>query len=245
MINSKNAVACLGSLLMLSVSTPVFAEEKAPEGKDLSRKMKVSRYDETARGLNAPLYDYYAAKIKEKAGIAKGACLDVGSGGGYLGLALAKVTDLDITFLDISEAALEKAKQHIVEDGLQKRARTLLADVHKIPLPDGAMNLVISRGSIPFWKDPVAGLKEIYRVLAPGGRAYVITGKATPEIQAQIAAKRKAAGLEAPTMKSGVAKAPRHGNSPARDFNELLKDSGIAHYSVVLGEDGRWIMLWK
>ena len=142
-----------------------------------------------ARGINAPMYDYYAEKIKEKTGITKGVCLDVGSGGGYLGLSLAKITDLDFIFLDISEKALERAKVHIVEDGLQNRAKTLLADVHSIPLEDGSIDLVISRGSIPFWKYPAKALQEIYRVLAPGGKAYVGGGKGSPEIRKLIAEK--------------------------------------------------------
>ena len=87
-------------------------------------------------------------------------------------------------------------KKHIVEDGLQKRARTIVADVHKIPLPDGSINLVISRGSIPFWKDPAVALKEIYRVLAPGGRVYVGGGRGTPEMQARMQAKLKEMGKE-------------------------------------------------
>ena len=47
--------------------------------------MNVIKYDKTARGINAPMYDYYAKKIKEKAGITRGVCIDAGSSGGYLG----------------------------------------------------------------------------------------------------------------------------------------------------------------
>jgi SAM-dependent methyltransferase len=240
-------IVCVSIFLALSVSNTLFAEEKARESKDASKKMNVSRYDENARGISAPMYDYYAQKIKEKTGITKGVCLDVGSGGGYLGLALAKITDLDFTFLDISADALEKAKLQIIEDGLQKRAKTLLADVHSIPLPDGSVNLVISRGSIPFWKDPATALKEIYRVLAPGGKAYVGGGRGTPAIQAQIAAKRKELGIESQdrTMpdKGRTDKGP--GKIPQRNYDEILKDTGITKYSINKGDDGMWIQMWK
>jgi ubiquinone/menaquinone biosynthesis C-methylase UbiE len=194
--NMRNFIIFISIFMILCVYQTAFAQEKPLQDRDKPKKMNAAGYDETARGINAPMYDYYAKVIKEKTGIIKGVCLDVGSGGGYMGLALAKITDLDFIFLDISADMLEKAKLHIVEDGLQKRAKTLLADVHSIPLPDGSINLVISRGSIPFWKDPALALKEIYRVLAPGGKAYVGGGRGTPEVKAQIEAKRKEMGIK-------------------------------------------------
>jgi len=248
----RKLTVCVSIALAVCLSNIAFADGKAGQGNDVSKKMNVSRYDETARGINAPMYDYYAQKIKEKTGITKGVCLDVGSGGGYLGLALAKITDLDFIFLDISADALEKAKLHIVEDGLGKRAKTLLADVHGIPLPDESINLVISRGSIPFWKDPAKALKEIYRILAPGGKAYVGGGRGTPEIQKQIAAKMKELGKE--SLKGSkpdkshmdkwhTSKGP--GNMPQRNYDKILKDTDISNYTVNKGDDGMWIQIWK
>lgn len=251
--NMMRLIGYMGILFVfcfvLGLSNCIFAEEKALQGNDAPKKMNVSRYDEAARGVNAPMYAYYAQKIKEKTDITKGVCLDVGSGGGYLGLALAKITDLDFIFLDISADALEKAKLHIVEDGLQERAKTLLADVHSIPLPDGSVNLVISRGSIPFWQDPTKALKEIYRILAPGGKAYIGGGRGTPEIQAQIAAKRKELGMEPWDRskqkgdKGPAGKGP--GRMAQRNYEEILKATGITSYAIDKGDDGMWIQMWK
>lgn len=245
--NLRGLIANMSIILILFTYQISFAEEKPGQDKDAQKKMSVSKYDETARGINAPMYDYYAKVIKEKTGITKGVCLDVGSGGGYMGLALAKITDLDFIFLDISADALEKAKLHIVEDGLQKRAKTLLADVHSIPLPDGSINLVISRGSIPFWKDPAKALKEIYRVLAPGGKAYVGGGRGTPEVKAQIEARMKELGKASPDKpkpdKGHIDKGP--GKFPQRNYEEILKEAGVTKYSINRGDDGMWIQMSK
>ncbi len=209
--------------------------------------MNVSNYDEIAQTVNVPIYGYYAQKIKEKTGIVEGVCLDVGANGGYLGLALAKITNLDFIFLDISVEALERAKAHIAEGGLDERAKTLLADVHRIPLADGSVNLVISRGSIPFWEDPALALKEIYRVLAPGGMAYVGGGRGAPEMQTFIKEEMTRLGI---TWAGG----PRlDGNSgkngpgllPERDYDPILKSTGIPTYEAKRGDDGMWIQLWK
>ncbi len=229
----------------LCAGSSAAGREPAPLGGKAAGDMDVAHYDEIARDVNGPIYAYYAQKIKEKTGIAKGVCLDVGSGGGYLGLALAKITGLDLIFLDISAEALEKAKAHIIEDGLQKRAKTLLADVHAIPLADGSVNLVISRGSTPFWKDPATALKEIYRVLAAGGMACVGGGRGTPEIQTLIKEKMDKLGIEWP---QGPCKSTGNGGSchlPERDYGPILKSAGIPSYEARRGDDGMWIQMWK
>jgi len=237
--NLRGLIVCVSIFLTVFVLNGAFAAEKTGPVKGTAGKAGVLRYDETARGVNAPMYDYYAQRIKEATGMTKGVCLDVGSGGGYLGLSLAKITNLDFIFLDISADALERAKLHIVEDGLQNRARTLLADVHSIPLDDGSVDLVISRGSIPFWKDPALGLREIYRVLAPGGKAYVGGGRGIPEIQAQIAARRKELGLNPQSRPKGSGPV----KMAQRNYDEILKKAGIKKYSVNTGDDGMWIQM--
>lgn len=210
-------------------------------------EMDVSKYDHTARGKNAPLYAYYAKKIKDETGIVSGRCLDIGCGGGYLGLALAGITDLEFTFMDISSEMLEKADAHIIEDGLQSRARTLHGDVHQIPLPDQCMDLVISRGSIPFWKDPGKALSEIYRLLAPNGKAFVGGGRGTAEMRKEFEKTMKKEGLWGP---DGKRQRPGGREDPwkimkSRDFEQILKDVGITRFSAPIEEDGRWIRLWK
>jgi ubiquinone/menaquinone biosynthesis C-methylase UbiE len=48
-----------------------------------------------------------------------------------------------------------------------------VADVARLPFPDGHFDAVLSSGSIKHWPDQGAGLREIHRVLVPGGRAFV------------------------------------------------------------------------
>ncbi|WP_428737982.1 class I SAM-dependent methyltransferase [Sulfurimonas sp.] len=211
------------------------AEKKAKD-----KTHRVDNYDKNAMGINAPMYDYYANKIKETTNITQGVCLDVGSGGGYMGLALSKITDLDFIFLDISKEALKKADQHIKEYHLEKKAKTLLANVESIPLEDNSIDLVISRGSIPFWEHPEKGLAEIYRVLKVGGKAYVGGGKGSPEIRAAIDKKLQEMGKEPRMNKHKV-----HGDGMKRDYAQLLQSVEIKNFKIHQGDDGKWIEMWK
>ncbi|MEN6373787.1 MAG: class I SAM-dependent methyltransferase [Smithella sp.] len=209
--------------------------------------MEFARYDEIARSINAPIYEYYAQKIKDDTAIIKGVCLDAGSGGGYLGFALAGITELNFIFLDISQEALELAEAHIAEDGLQHRAKTLLADVHSIPMADESVNLVISRGSMPFWKDHATAFWEAYRVLAPGGMAYMGTGRGSPKIYADIKEKMSRLGMKWPERRwnSDIRGEDKVRDPFHKDYDAILKRTGIPAYNVAKGDDGMWIRLWR
>lgn len=110
----------------------------------------IQTYNQVALGVNAPIYAYYARQIVERTGIVRGCCLDIGCGGGYLGLALSTITELDFVFCDQSPEMLACAEENIVRFGCRTRARTLLGRVQAIPLAEGGIDLVVSRGSIPF-----------------------------------------------------------------------------------------------
>ena len=203
--------------------------------------MDFEHYDTQSRTVKQPLYDYYAQKAKAHTNLLEGHCLDVGSNGGYFGLALAKITNLHMIFFDIAQEALENAEKNIVEDGLQKRASTLMGDVHAIPLADETVDLVISRGSIPFWEDPALGLKEIYRVLKKGGTTFVGGGKGTPEIKALIEENMRSRGQEI----DRDAMNKMHGDGMKRDYDALLQSVGITNYTIHRAQDGIWIQMWK
>jgi SAM-dependent methyltransferase len=53
------------------------------------------------------------------------------------------------------------------------RVSGVLGDAQDLPFRDEYADLVVSRGSIFFWPDQLAGVKEAYRILKPGGVAYI------------------------------------------------------------------------
>jgi len=203
--------------------------------------MDIEHYDLQARTIKHPIYVYYAQKIKEKTNITYGRCLDVGSCGGYLGLELAKITDLHVTYFDLCLEALEKVQIHLEEDNLKERGEILQGDVHQIPLNDETMDLVISRGSLPFWEEPALALKEIYRILKKGGTTFVGGGKGPKKIKEEIVAKMKKNGQnsDVETMYK------MFGDGMKKDYAALLQAQGIHKYKIYKEEDGTWIQMWK
>jgi ubiquinone/menaquinone biosynthesis C-methylase UbiE len=152
----------------------------------MKKKADPEEYDKVSKLAFAPIYPYLAQRIKEKFGIWEGVCIDVGSGPGSLAIALARITNLAIYSLDIQDRMTEIALRNIAEAHLTSRIRAITADVRKMPFEDGSVDLAVSRGSLPFWEDKVGAFCEIYRVLRPGGVAYIGGGFGTEEIKASV-----------------------------------------------------------
>ncbi len=147
---------------------------------------KAREFDKIAREVFAPIYPAIARQVLDKAQINEGICLDIGCGSGNLGLAIAGVSDLDIYLMDNDPEAIEVLQENVIKQQLESRVKPLVGDVHKIPLETDSVQIAISRGSMFFWEEQVQALNEIYRVLAPGGFAYIGGGFGTPQIKKRV-----------------------------------------------------------
>lgn len=152
-------------------------------------------YDEIAEKIFYPAYDEITDQIIEATGITRGKFLDVGCGGGHLGFSMMKKTGMDGTFVDIKEAPVEITKIRAGQLGVSEKTTVLVADVEDLPFEDGSFQLVISRGSVPFWENQEKAFREIFRVLAPGGKAYIGGGLGSGKTRRMIKQKMAEQGL--------------------------------------------------
>lgn len=107
-----------------------------------------------------------------------GQLIDLGCGRGGPGLHVAERLGMRITGIDFSEVALNAAAQRI-PDGLRGRASFLHGELTETGLADSSADGLISFNALPYAKDRLAALKEIGRVLKPGGSA-VLTVSVNP-----------------------------------------------------------------
>ncbi len=201
-------------------------------------KTNAAEFEQIAREIFAPIYPVIAEQIIKNIGITIGKCLDAGTGPGYLGLALAEVSDLGMILMDNSVDMLAYASRNISDRGLQDRVQPLLGDVHNIPLPDQSVDLVISRGSVFFWDDLRQAFKEIYRILAPGGMTYIGGGFGSDELKEQIDQKMMLKDAEWGQKSKGRMK-----NFMSSNFEEVLNDLNIPY--EIKKDAGLWIIIKK
>ena len=96
--------------------------------------------------------------------------LDVASGEGYGTALLAQVAN-SATGLELAQDAVEHATVSYVAPNL----RFVAGDARKLPLPDAAFDIVVSFETIEHFAEQQVFLKEIQRVLRPGGLLIVST----------------------------------------------------------------------
>ncbi len=124
---------------------------------------QAAQYDTGVQGSHArALYPYLLREIGRVPGER---VLDVGCGtGALLGRLLSEAPRRQATGLDLSANMLDKARQRLGD-------RTVLVqgDSEHLPFPDRSFDVVVCCDSFHHYPDPQAVLKEISRVLEPGG----------------------------------------------------------------------------
>ncbi len=122
------------------------------------------------------LPDYYgcvARDVVQTCSPRKGVWVDLGCGEGPLAFALAELSESVLVLVDPNREALARALAKAAELGLDQRTVAVHGQAESLPLADSSADLVVSRGSIFFWEDRPAGVREVYRVLRPGGVAML------------------------------------------------------------------------
>ena len=131
-------------------------------------------YDTHSRLLFGSLFGAIASDIATRASPAA-RLLEVGCGPGHLSIRLARDYRLDMTGLDLDPAMIERARDNAARRSkAEGRPSTfIVGDVAALPFEGSAFDLVVSTFSMHHWSDPAAGLREIHRVLRPGGTALI------------------------------------------------------------------------
>ena len=97
--------------------------------------------------------------------------LEVGCGLGTDGAQFAQA-GADYTGIDLTEAAVDLARRRFELFNLDGSFR--VADAERLDFPDNSFDLVYSHGVLHHTPDTAAAVREIHRVLRPGGRAAVM-----------------------------------------------------------------------
>ena len=158
-------------------------------------------YERHARLLVGPLYRRVARDVG-LAGLAAGAVvLDVGTGPGAVPrLIAAAQPELSVAGVDLSAEMITVARNAAQTEGAAN-IRFHVGDVVALPYPDKSVDLVVSSLSLHHWEDPAAGLRDIVRVLRPGGRAWIYDFRPTLRRSAALTAALTAeVSLESPLV---------------------------------------------
>jgi len=175
------------------------------------------------------LMQEWAPRVADAAGIGPGdRVLDVACGTGVLTREAAGRAGPGgaVTGLDLSPEMLAVAA------GLSPELRWQQGSADALPFPDRSFDAVVSQFGLMFFPDPVAGLREMMRVLVPGGRlAVAVWGSLddTPAYAAEVELVERLAGSAA----GDALRAPFALGDPKR-MAELCAAAGITGARVAM-----------
>jgi len=129
-------------------------------------------YDKVARTAIAGYYREVAKEIVAETDC--GTILDVGTGPGYLPIEIAKMApNIEIDAIDLSKRMIKIARSNARDANLLQRIRFHVGDANHLEFADDSYDMVISTGAFHSWKNPARVLNECFRVLKPGGEAWI------------------------------------------------------------------------
>ena len=107
-----------------------------------------------------------------------GVILDIGTGPGRLPIEVAKqVVDAQVVGIDLSGDMVKIAKRHAEKAGLSDRVKFKVASAYNTGFEDNSIDLVVSTGMIHHLNEPVRAFNEMFRILKPGGEAWLFDGR--------------------------------------------------------------------
>lgn len=126
-----------------------------------------------ARNTGKQMHGYRRAAEKWAAALPAGArVLEVAPGPGYFAIELAKLGAFRITGLDVSKTFIDLATKNAAAAGVAVTFQQ--GNASEMPFAPDSFDLVYCRAAFKNFSEPTDALREMYRVLKPGGKAVIV-----------------------------------------------------------------------
>ena len=192
---------------------------RRPEGK--AGRAMLARMNES----HAHLVDWGLAHIELRAG---DTVLDIGCGGGNTLARMAeRVTEGHLVGIDYAETSVEASRAFnaaLVESG---RMEILHGSVENLPFADAHFDAAVTVESFYFWPNPEACLKEVARVVKPGG-TFLLLAEIYERDDLPAETRAKIAGYQLT-------------NPTPEEFERLFRAAGFAAVETHFKDGEYWI----
>jgi 2-polyprenyl-6-hydroxyphenyl methylase/3-demethylubiquinone-9 3-methyltransferase len=188
---------------------------------------------------DAPWHRLIQAGLDPSRDLAGKRLLDIGCGRGGFASWLARhpAAPVDVVGCDFSPVAVEKARRFAAESGV-RHVRFEVADIQRLDqFADGTFDTVFSCETIEHVPDPPLAVRQLARVLKPGGRLFLTT----PNYLSTIGAYRVYCWIRGKTFDEGGQPICQINMSPTtrrwvrRAGLRVLRTTGAGHYLPVPG----------
>ena len=154
--------------------------------------------------------------------------LDIGCGGGNTLARMAeRVTEGHLVGIDYAETSVEASRAFnaaLVESG---RMEILHGSVEALPFADAHFDAVVTVESFYFWPNPEACLKEVARVVKPGG-TFLLLAEIYERDDLPAETRAKIAGYQLT-------------NPTPEEFKDFFRTAGFSDVQICFRDDEDWI----
>ena len=169
--------------------------------------------------------------------------LDVGTGTAQIPIEIcSRQDDLKITGVDLAAHMLQLGMKNVLRAGLANQIRLEQVDAKGLPYADESFDAVISNSIVHHIPEPIHALREMKRVLRPGGLLFVRdllrpADAATVEhIVAQYA-------VTADQHQQQMFRASLHAALTLEEIRNLLRQLSLSETWVSQSSDRHWTLL--
>jgi ubiquinone/menaquinone biosynthesis C-methylase UbiE len=162
----------------------------------------------------------------------KAKILEVAPGPGYLSIELAKLGPYEVTGLDISKTFVSIATKNAESDGVKVDFRE--GDAAHMPFNANTFDQIVCRAAFKNFSQPVLALKEMHRVLRPGGQALIIdlSKDTPPEAIDEYIGKGDRGAVNSFVMKWTFRLMLLKRAYTRKDFERFIAESGFPSYHI-------------
>jgi ubiquinone/menaquinone biosynthesis C-methylase UbiE len=156
--------------------------------------------------------------------------LEVAPGPGYLAVELARL-GLHVSAVDISRNFVRLTGRNAALAGVAVDARQ--GDAAHLPFDDEAFDFVVCRAAFKNFSDPVGALREMRRVLRPGGTALVIDMRreASDSDIAHLVDTMRLGAVDGWFTRAAL-RSLRHRAYTEVDFTRMIGEAGFSNWRI-------------
>jgi len=222
-----------------------------------ARKIKIKlleTFDEIAPHFDMTRYKPWPESKKFISTFQKGSYfLDLGCGNGRNSIHLAK-EGMRVVGCDFSGALLEIAKNKLEWNQVQNKTEIFLGDVSSLPIKNDTFDAVLYIATVhhlPLKEERLASIKEVNRILKPGGRALISAWaqeqeKFREELKEPVQGGMEYGDIFLPwKMKAGREFQRYYHLFSKSEFEDLTKSSGLEVVRYFFSADNHYAELKK
>ena len=145
---------------------------------------------------------------------------------------------------DLAEAMLVVARDNVCAAGLESSIQLVLRDCKKLPEATASFDAVMSNSIVHHIPQPGSVLKELWRVLKPGGLMFVRDLMRPDDVETLESLVTTYAG-DANTHQKQMFRDSLHAALTVEEVRELVRDYGLSSDSVKATSDRHWTIQGK